>query len=270
MTHQGRRSQAINVKRLYMKPGILSTAAGKVVYETNEPAPTLKSTCHYYFDLPDALSAHLHPSMPPHLIVLDVSGRKFQTQKATLQTSPYFQNLLARWDNCTDQQEDGSYYIDADPDVFRHVLDFMRRPSKFPLFWTKETGFDYALYNKLEAEADYFLLHDLRDWIRSKRYADAVKMVVGIRILSEHEAQDRTNRFRQIPEANVQSFFGSYSGEKPCINPCLNHKKIERCDLCLELLKKHGPQYEEPAKKLTLVIKRTIFDHDVCSNDSVA
>ena len=26
----------------------------------------------------------------PHLIILDVSGRKFRTQKATLHTSPYF------------------------------------------------------------------------------------------------------------------------------------------------------------------------------------
>lgn len=41
----------------------------------------------------------------------------------------------------------------------------MRRPSKFPLFWTKDTVFDYVLYNKVEAEADYFHLHDLRDWI---------------------------------------------------------------------------------------------------------
>jgi hypothetical protein len=88
--------------------------------------------------------------MPPRLIVLDVSGRKYRTPEATLQVSPYFQSLLARWTDCSDRQEDGSYFIDADPDAFQHIIEFMRRPSKFPLFWTKETGFDYALYNKLE------------------------------------------------------------------------------------------------------------------------
>lgn len=118
--------------------------------------------------------------MLPYLIILDVSGRKYQTQKATLQTSPYFQTLLARWDNCRDRQGDGSYFVDADPDAFQYILEFIRRPSKFPLFWTKETSFDYALHNKLEAEADYFLLHDLRDWLREKRYLDAVKTTIEV------------------------------------------------------------------------------------------
>jgi hypothetical protein len=70
---------------------------------------------------------------------------------------------MARWDDCCDRQNDGSLFVDADLKIFQHILNFMRRPSKFPLFWTKQTGFDYVLYKKLEEEADYFLLHDLRD-----------------------------------------------------------------------------------------------------------
>lgn len=158
--------------------------------------------------------------MRPHLIILDVSGRKYQTQKATLQTSPYFQNLLARWDDCTDRQEDGSYFIDADPDAFQYILEFMRRPSKFPLFWTKETSFNYALYNKLEAEADYFFLHDLRDWLRKKRYLDAVKTIIEVKALSEHQLEDGRNQTRCEADTEVQSFFGSYSGETRYRSPC--------------------------------------------------
>ncbi|KAH8710027.1 hypothetical protein GQ44DRAFT_588767, partial [Phaeosphaeriaceae sp. PMI808] len=78
---------------------------------------------------------------------------------------------------------DDSYFVYADPEIFRHILEFMRRPSKFPLFWTKETTLDYALYKKLEVEADYFLLHDLRDWIRKKRYLDAVKTIIEVKAL---------------------------------------------------------------------------------------
>ncbi|KAF2655170.1 hypothetical protein K491DRAFT_716533 [Lophiostoma macrostomum CBS 122681] len=100
--------------------------------------------------------------MASHLIILDVCGRKYHTQKATLEASPYFENLLTRWHDCCDKREDGSYFIDADPDAFQYILHFMRRPSQFPLYWTKEAAFDYALYNKPEAEVDYFLLHDLR------------------------------------------------------------------------------------------------------------
>jgi hypothetical protein len=151
--------------------------------------------------------------MSPNFITLDVSGRKYRTQKSTLESSPYFHNLLARWNDCSDRQGDGSYFIDADPDTFQHILDFMRRPAKFPLFWTRVTGFNYALYNTLEAEADYFLLHDLRDWIQEARYLDAIKTVVEVKLLSEG---DRNFPGEQSRGANVevQSILGSYSGEK--------------------------------------------------------
>ena len=205
--------------------------------------------------------------MPSHLIILDVSGRKYKTQKATLQTSPYFQNLLARWDDCSDRQEDGSYFIDADPDAFQYILEFMRRPSKFPLFWTKETSFDYALYNKLEAEADYFLLHDLRDWLRKKRYLDAVKTIIEVKVLSEHQL-DQT---RYAADIEVQSFFGSYTGEKRYRSPCAIHTdNIRGCSSCAELIRAHGPAYDDPPKKLTLVTKKIEFDETVCVNEMVS
>jgi hypothetical protein len=205
----------------------------------------------------------------PYLVVLDVSGRKYQTHKITLQASQYFQNLLTRWEYCSDRQEDGSYFIDADPDVFRHILEFMRRPSKFPLFWTKGTGFDYALYTKLEAEADYFLLHDLRDWIQKKLYLDAVKTVLEVEVLSEYELRDGRNQRRCDADIEIQSFYGSYSGQKLFRNSCATHKdngNIRGCSDCAELMRAFGPHYDDPPKTLTLVIKRTVFDEIICVN----
>jgi hypothetical protein len=212
--------------------------------------------------------------MPPRLIILDVSGRKYRTQNVTLQSSPYFQNLLARWDDCSDRQEDGSYFIDADPDAFQYILEFMRRPSKFPLFWTKETGFDYALYSKLEAEADYFLLHDLRDWLQKKRYLDAVKTIIEVKALSEYQLYDGRNQTRCEADIEVQSFFGSYSGEKRYRSPCETHTTtdapVRGCGSCASLIQAHGPQYDDPSKRLTLVTKRIEFDETVCVNDMVS
>jgi hypothetical protein len=52
----------------------------------------------------------------------------------------------------------------------------VRRPSRFPLFWTKKDRFNYALYSKLEAEADYFMLEGLREWIQNERYSRAIKI----------------------------------------------------------------------------------------------
>jgi hypothetical protein len=84
--------------------------------------------------------------MADNHIILDVSGRKFRTSKSVLSVSPYFESLLTRWEDCADLQADGSYYVDADADTFEHILNFMRRPSRFPLYWNKKDGFDYALY----------------------------------------------------------------------------------------------------------------------------
>ncbi|RYO27750.1 hypothetical protein AA0113_g12259 [Alternaria arborescens] len=212
--------------------------------------------------------------MPLHLIVLDVSGRKFQTQKATLQTSPYFQNLLARWDDCSDRQDDGSYFIDADPDAFQHILNFMRRPSKFLLLWSKETGFDYALYNKIEAEADYFLLHALRDWLQKNRYLDAVKTTIEVKALSEKQLEDDRNQTRYEADIEVQGFFGSYSGEKRYRSLCaihpINTEPVRGCHSCEGLIQAHGPQYDDPPKRLTLVTKRIEFGETVCVNKTVS
>jgi hypothetical protein len=207
--------------------------------------------------------------MTPSLIVLDVSGCVYRTHKATLQTSPYFRNLMERWDDCCDRQENGSLFVDADPNTFQHILDFMRRPSKFPLFWTKQTGFDYALYNKLEEEADYFLLHDLRDWIKETRYLDAVRTLVEIQALSEDEIITGKYQNRVYVDGEVQSHFGSYSGEKRVRNACTIHsgREIVRgCRLCDELLRAFGPQYDEPQRKLTVVIRRIEFDETICVN----
>ncbi|KAF2844389.1 hypothetical protein T440DRAFT_410312, partial [Plenodomus tracheiphilus IPT5] len=113
-------------------------------------------------------------------ITINVLGRQYQAKKSTLLNFSYFRNILERGNTGIDLALDGSYSIDADPAVFEHLLCYMRRPSNFSLLWTKEKGFDYVLYNKLEAEADFFLLHDLQDWIRQERYKDAFTTIVEI------------------------------------------------------------------------------------------
>jgi hypothetical protein len=209
--------------------------------------------------------------MSPHFITLDVSGRRYRTQRATLESSPYFQNLLARWDDCSDRQEDGSYFIDADADTFQHVLDFMRRSSKFPLFWTKATGFDYVLYNTLEAEADYFLLHDLRNWIQEARYLNAIKTVVEVEALSEDSLRTFTGERHGGADVKVQSFLGSYSGEKRFRCTCGTHAQyIRGCGTCAQVMAGQRPQYDDPPQKLTLVITRTVFNQAVCVNKTAS
>lgn len=204
-------------------------------------------------------------------ITLDVSGHRYQTTKATLSTSPYFQNLFDRWDNGMDRAPDGSYFIDSKPEVFEHLLHFMRRPSKFPLFWTREKGFDYALYNKLEAEANYYLLQDLSSWIREGRYKDAVKTVIEIKKFPEPPPNGEVKEWKEVQD--TQWFFDFFKDQKTYRCPLDMHDPASRnCgsrheySRCAELDKLHGPQYEGPDKYVVVLVKRTVFDDSVCRN----
>ncbi|KAF2273491.1 uncharacterized protein EI97DRAFT_503364 [Westerdykella ornata] len=206
--------------------------------------------------------------MPRHFVTLNVQDFKYRIEKAILQLFPYFEELLAKCDDHSDMQEDGSYFVDADPDVFKHIVAFMRRPTKFPLFWTKEAGFDYALYNKLEVEADHFRLWDLRDWIREKRYLDAVRSFVEIKVLSEQEVEDGFHYQRTGADLTVQGFLGFYSGEPGYRNPCPLHprKADPTCAPCSDLVRAHGLRYYDAPKMFTLVTRDIVFDETVCVN----
>lgn len=200
------------------------------------------------------------------IVTINVSGRKHQIKKATLFTSPYFKNLLERWDTGIDLA------IDADPDVFEHVLRFMRRPSIYPLLWTKEKGFDYVLYSRLEAEADFFLLHDLRDWIRQERYKDAVKTVVEVKKISEPSYGKTTTEWTEVD--GVEWYFDSFKNVKTYHCPLDEHgPRAWDCSVdkygnskCAELNKLQRPQYESPEKHVIVVVKRTVLDGRVCRN----
>jgi hypothetical protein len=87
-------------------------------------------------------------------IHLQVGGRRFTTTKETLtEESAFFSSLLSgRWENAL---EDGSYFIDADPVLFEHILRYLRR-GVFPLFFDTAKGHDPYLYLALLEEARYF------------------------------------------------------------------------------------------------------------------
>ena len=105
-------------------------------------------------------------------ITLDVGGRIFQTYRVTLQDSEWLHAYIERW--LPPNSLDSPLFIDADPDVFEHILRYLRRQEVFPLFWSKSRGFDYDLYNRLEAEAGHFGIPVLEDWIKEKKYLPAV------------------------------------------------------------------------------------------------
>ena len=105
----------------------------------------------------------------PRHLTLDVGGRKFKVSCDTLKSeSGWFKRQLSGRFGPWEPELDGSYFMDTDPDLFEYLLRFMRRPEVFPLFYSKMNGFDYDLYNRLQAEALYFQTDTLYEWIKDK------------------------------------------------------------------------------------------------------
>lgn len=105
-------------------------------------------------------------------VIFDVGGRKFITLVSSLEESDFLSSLVSgRWDH--NQQEDGSFFIDADPDLFQYILEYLRR-KMMPLCWDREKGHDLPMYKALLQEADYYGIPRLLQWLREGSYTDAV------------------------------------------------------------------------------------------------
>jgi len=105
-------------------------------------------------------------------VTLQVGERRFVTTLQTLEESSFFASLLSgRWENA---QEDGSYFVDADPTIFEHILRYLRR-GVLPIFYDKAKGHDYGMYLAVLEEAKYFDITRLVDWVENKKYLQAIK-----------------------------------------------------------------------------------------------
>src|SRR5271155_3384562 len=126
-------------------------------------------------------------------ITLLVGERCFITTRETLVSeSGYFASLFSgRWENA---DVDGSYFIDANANVFEHILNYLRRGT-FPIFYDKNKGHDYALYFALLQEAKYFQITKLKNWLENEQYLHALKTkysvteIVGIEGLSSTDME---------------------------------------------------------------------------------
>merc|ERR1719376_2031424 len=96
-------------------------------------------------------------------ISLDVGGRKMSTSRSTLLSNPT-SVLAMMFDPDSGQQQarmvDGSYVIDADPDCFQVLLNWLR--YKTLIFPTSVQN-----YEGVSALAGVFGIHDLMEHIKS-------------------------------------------------------------------------------------------------------
>ncbi|KAF2005041.1 hypothetical protein P154DRAFT_424861 [Amniculicola lignicola CBS 123094] len=201
----------------------------------------------------------------PNIMTLNIGGRKFRTLRMTLENeSAFFKaHLSGSWTWLSD--EDGAYFVDSDPDLFEHLLRFMRRPNVFPLFWTPQQGFDYNLYNQLQLEAHYFQIDTLANWIKNKMYLGAVTVVSEAPAAAEMGGirGETTKANEEIERHIVPRSRKVYL----CPRGVPVHKGApEMCGRQCERVRGSDPyDYEDENYLDVVVVKKTVtFDHTVC------
>ncbi|KAL8960475.1 MAG: hypothetical protein Q9183_005459, partial [Haloplaca sp. 2 TL-2023] len=116
-------------------------------------------------------------------IVLQVGEQCFRTLKSTLEGSTFLRSLTEdRWS--AEKQADGSYFLDQDPELFKHVLRFLRH-GIFPLCYDKGKGHDFATYDGIRIMAEFLGVKDLATWLNAKQYLSAVSVKANATVVEE-------------------------------------------------------------------------------------
>ena len=226
-----------------------------------EEVPEMTSEATATSDTSTSTSAKTSPTM----ITLNVGGYKFQTTVDTLRDqSGYLRSLLSDKDSWQ-PEDDGSYFLDADPDLFEHLLRFMRRPNVFPVLYTANDGFNYDMYIRLQNEAEYFEINTLRDWIKNKRYLDAVKVIVDPPIIKDASTitgevmpSNRSVDYRVVPRTKKIPM---------CPRQIAEHRgRPDRCGTACKKRQKEIPvMYEDEVIMEVMVVNKAVeFVGSVC------
>ncbi|KAL8735070.1 MAG: hypothetical protein Q9181_002954 [Wetmoreana brouardii] len=122
-------------------------------------------------------------------IVLQVGEQRFYVSKDTLSGSEMLKaKTNEHW--LSGKQADGSYFLDADLEVFKHILRFLRY-GVYPFCYDIAKGHDYALYAAIHCQADFLLIEKLTTWLREQQYLKAVTVECSARVVEDDEGAFR-------------------------------------------------------------------------------
>jgi len=200
---------------------------------------------------------------PERSITLRVGERLFTTFPSTLVAgSSFFASLLStRW--AGSKSDDDCYFVDADPELFAHILSYLRR-EVLPIIYDKSHGFDHAFYQALEVEAGYFGVEKLRKWVGEKGYLRAVTIQYSVEEV-KGEGYSGEGYSTTVDGNTERSYYPSWTIDKvyQCPRGIFVHSgNPGACGRACESAKGDGGnQYVERSLLRTLIVtKRTIFN----------
>ena len=198
------------------------------------------------------------------VVTLEVGERRFKCNQFTLtQASAYFRGQFSGpWATPTD----GAYFIDRDGDLFQHLLGCMRSEI-YPIFHDIEKGHDHVQYHRLLAEAKYFQIHKLVNWLEGKKYLHAIDVQKSIR-MTEGAEWSTTKGTPDIVECSTK-----YIKDKVHICPSGKDEhrgKPSKCaTLCTDTRKENEKRYEEEMVLKTVhIVSNISLDGNVLDSNA--
>ena len=176
--------------------------------------------------------------------------------------SAYFDKLFSgEWG---DKQEDGSYFIETDSDIFEHILRYLRT-GVLPVFYDQAHGHDFVLYQALHGEAEYFAIDRLCRWIREKKYLEAVEVRYSARMADSLEKVPASSAVNAtvLPITVSQNKWHCPLGHDHDLVTC--HRRGGGCHLMTTQQQQEKGGYK-PEDTLIWSVSSTeiTFRHDIC------
>ncbi|KAL9602316.1 MAG: hypothetical protein Q9219_001882 [cf. Caloplaca sp. 3 TL-2023] len=211
------------------------------------------------------------PSSFTNPITLRVGEKLFYTRPETLSGSTFLTAMLSnRWDQRRSQQQpDGSYFVDADPQIFEHVLRFLRS-GIYPVCYEAGQGHDWSSYANIRSQADYLGVEQLVEWLDAKKYLQAIKIETSARVV-EYDEETTGLGGSHASDERVQ-YHPGWRTVKKYVCPrgiSVHYGEPKKCGrACAAALGDAEPQYEEVPVLSTLVVtEKVVFDEKVCVED---
>ncbi|KAI4266792.1 MAG: hypothetical protein LQ337_008661 [Flavoplaca oasis] len=200
-------------------------------------------------------------------VILEVGEQRFKVSKDTLSGSHMLAAKVSeRWSS--DSQTDGSYFVDADPEIFKHILRFLRH-GVYPLCYDKANGHDFATYAAIQQQADYLVIPKLVKWLDESQYMKAITTYIVAR------TEEGVNELDRATDSSTKTtFHPTWRTVKKYVCPrriAAHYDDARRCGKdCKRAQGDAEDEYEDVNVLSTLVVReQTLFNQAVlCMEDS--
>ncbi|KAK7632034.1 hypothetical protein BKA81DRAFT_405000 [Phyllosticta paracitricarpa] len=197
-------------------------------------------------------------------VTLNVGGTKFFTAPETLSGSGLLKAALSP-DNL---QDDGSFFVDFDPEIFKYVLNYLRTGLAPVCYRGIDQGFDYELAVSLKAAAKYFEINLLYEWLDEKKYLETAK----VETVTEDLQHTNGATARAYPGDELVEHHISWTAKK--VSVCPRGILIHDSDAsgaqcghqCRKAASEGAPSFKQVMVPSSVVVvrKRVVFDDSMC------